>query len=912
MPCKPATRASPRHNPWISALLVLLGAFFCISFGINAHAATAIVVDNQFTQINLGDNLDILEGDGSRVDNPHAQHHQFRQLDHGELIRSRHTRWLRFGIINKTGRDQLIVLQSPFPAKTHADYLVSASTPLKLSPLGSQDANNKGSLFLLQLPPAGIGLVYLRAAGEPLLDHPLQLMTLNNYLHTPQQQGWLRGLGQGILLVVLIVGLVIAAIARDTIYLWFIAAVFLHLLPSAMLWMTTAPYAFHLLTDVSRWLSSSWLLAAAMVLQVAIRFPAHPETSTFWRRLYNAMSIVAVIAAAALFVNTQWISLAILVALILPIILATTLGSMLGYMANQDKLLLGFALARIWIFVAAAVVIANQPDLENLPFSFFSQLMICTGTEMLMLLLMLALRTYHRLHEFSARHNAIAVAEAESRARTELTATMAHRIRTPASGVLGMIEMLQDAPLSPTQRDQLDTMQRAGNELLNAVNELSDFSRLELSSDPLQRSSFDMQALIVESVEGFRGLASTHALELITDFAPNLPRYVSGDQTRVRQLLLQLLHHAIAQFRNGEILLRVDGQDRHLQIALTVHGRSADDSADARGDANLRLAIARQLTTTLGGSIHLPEPDVPQSVTRAGGWRASFTLPLPAIERQPGSGGIDESLRHRRLLIIDDSETFCEVIQRRAEHWGMRVHSASTLSEGLARINNGRSIGEPIDAVLLDAELPEFADPDSLERLRSADLPDVVILLATLPETEHSQLAQMLAVRHVLLKPLDHTSLQLALIEELNTPAPRRAVNENAKPLHCLIAEDNPINALVLQGMLSKLGATFATAVNGQAAVEAFQRGDFDLVLMDCDMPVMDGFEAARRIREIQQNRLEAALPIIALTANTLEELGERARTGVMDAHLVKPVRLQSLRQVLEHWSGRTLTPRPD
>lgn len=891
----PAARSITR----LGVLLMLLA----LAAVTHVAAAPAVAIENNFQRTGLSEYLDILDGDAALIDRPEAVAHQFRPLRTGELTRTDHARWLRLGILNRSGRDLALVLQSPFPVRSETDYRVDSSTPLRLGELGTRDRVSRGGTFLLQVPPAGIGLIYLRVAGTPLLDQPLQLVTLDTWLHTPQQQGWLRGIGLGLLLAILAVGILAWLSVHDAIYLWFIATTLLYLIPAIPL----IPAA-----ELSRWVNASWFAAAATMLQLIVRFPAYPTDSRHWPWLLHGLSAICAIVAMVVALQPHWLSINLQIALVLPILLITVLGAMLGYLLDQSRLLLAFAITRLWVFLIALAAVTLPPSIDNLPFGYFAEIQIGTSVEMLLMFGLLAIRALARIRRRNAEYRAVAIAEAESRARTELTATMARRIRTPVSGVLGMIEMLQDASLPPASRDQLDTLQRAGNELLNAVSELSDFSRLELGTNPLQRASFDLQALIAESVEGFRGLASTHALELITDFAPGLPRYVSGDQTRVRQLLLQLLHHAIAQFHDGEILLRVDGEHGSLQFALTVFGNRIDsDGKPGDTDTELRLAIARQLTTTLGGSIHLPEADTRQPAIAGRIWRASFTLPLPTIDRRHLGDASEQALRHRHLLIIDDSATFREVIQRRAEHWGMHVHSAGTLSEGLAHINNRRTIGEPIDALLLDAELPELATPDSIARLCDAGLPRVVILLSTQPETGHTLLARALAARHILLKPLDHTSLQLALLESLNAPASRPTAPDN-RPLRCLIAEDNPINALVLQGMLNKLGVQHTTAVNGQAAVEAFQREPFDLVLMDCDMPVMDGFEAARRIREIQTNRQEQPLPIIALTANTLEELGERARTGAMDAHLVKPVRLQALHQQLEHWSGHTLEPVPD
>jgi two-component system, sensor histidine kinase RetS len=264
--------------------------------------------------------------------------------------------------------------------------------------------------------------------------------------------------------------------------------------------------------------------------------------------------------------------------------------------------------------------------------------------------------------------------------------------------------------------------------------------------------------------------------------------------------------------------------------------------------------------------------------------------------------------------VLDDSPTFCEVLRRQAGHWGMAVHTATNASEGLARLRNQMTLGQPIDALLLDADMPELADGEWLQRLRTEinQLP-VVILLASRPELAGSERLRQLGVRRVLLKPINHTSLKITLAEELGAdPAAVREPQSRQTPIRCLVAEDNVINTKVLTGMLHKLGVDCTAVSNGQEAVEACQRQDYDIVLMDCDMPIMDGWEATRRIREIHTNRNRPPTPIIALTANTVAELGERARQPLMDAHLVKPIHLLELQALLERWTGkiiRTETP---
>lgn len=896
-------RLAARGTGWIGAALAgwccLLTALFLTS---PAQAAPALVLDAAFQNIDLANHLDILDNDASAVATPLTLAAQFHPLATGDLNPSRQRHWLRFGLINPRNDTQTLILQVRPPADA-SGLEVSSAYNAALVPVVSDHYHPARGIYEVRMPAHSSALFFVRTGGNPLTAGSLQLFTLDRFLTLTNQQNWLNGTVLGLLAMLLIIALICAPLTRDRLYLWLAGLAALQLLPVLFLWSDKPHHAGDWGSAFTRILVACSILAAAATVQITLKFPAWPSGSRRWPQLLRAVFVLEIGAAIVLALQPVWLTFYSVALVVTPPTLLTAAGPVMAYFQRPTRPLLVYAAARIGILLTGAVIALILLAQSSLGVYLLGMVTAIAALDVLLVMLALMLRTLDRFEQQTGQQRAVAVAEAESRARTESTAAMAHRIRTPVSGVLGMIEMLQDTPLSTAQRASLDTMQRAGSELLNAVNEMSDISRFDFGSDPLQRGSFDLHALIAECVEGFRGLASSRALELITDFAPGLPRYVSGDQTRLRQLLLQLMHHALSRFQGGEILLRVDGRDRRQRFALTAHGSVVAEPLrpNVEPDPALRLAIARQLIATLHGNIQIPQ--VADNV-----WRVSFELSLPAIERTRDSGEHEQTLRHRQLLIIDDSATFREVVQRQAALWGMHVHSAATLSEGLARLNNQHTIGEPVELLLLDAELPELADIDSHSRLREAGLPRAVILLSTQPEAEHAALAQTLAVRRLLLKPIDQTSLQLALLEEINQPLPSRQRTHSAAPLHCLIAEDNPINAQVLQGMLNKLGATHATAVNGQEAVETFQRQTFDIVFMDCDMPVMDGFEAARRIREIQQNRGAVPTPIIALTANTLEELGERARTAVMDAHLVKPVRLQSLRELLAHWTGFNLT----
>lgn len=884
--------------PWLWAL----------TFSLSAAAVPVIEVDQAFESIDLVTAVDILADPSGRLAIADVTGPGFSsafQPSKTDTFQSTDDSvyWLRFGVHNPGHDARSLTLTYRLQRPTTLTVFGGDLKPLPQAATGRVQ---------LLLPGQSKQLYYLRVDRGGLALAQMELHGLDHYLKSFRSQTWFDGVRQGGLSIISVFALLMAALRRDPIYLWLAAHTLLFQLFQLF---------FHadfnaLLFDVSeRWSylqpapQTCLLLSSICNVRLALLLPVATGARL---RLVLHLSVAASLLAIPLLYVAPAIDAGAFVLFLCMINIVATIGTALyTALATQQRYLLCFALLRlIMLLVAVGGSLSWRSD-SGSKAQVIALLPFATMVESLGLLGLLLWRSFQRDRLRIRSDREIAVLEAEGRSRTEITAEVGHRIRTPVSGVIGMLDMLQDTPLSAAQLDYLNTIRRAGNELLNVVDDMSDVSRLHAQSSTLQQTVFDPQALVAECIDGFRSLATAHQLELINDPAPALPAYVSGDPTRLRQIVLHLLHQSVSQHTRGEILVRMQPlPQRHwLRFQIETHAGNTDlapSGIDRRinppGSANMRLAIARQLTEQLGGRLQV-RADAADTL------EVWFELPLPPTGRGAAVDEPDSALHGKHLLVVDDSPTFCEVLRRQAGHWGMTVHTATSASEGLARLRNQIMLGQPIDVLLVDADMPEIAQTDWLQRLHNSIQPQpVLILLSSQPERNSTPL-QQLGVRRVLLKPINHTSLKITLAEEFKNHAqPALAAPQlRQEPIRCLFAEDNIINAKVLSGMLGKLGVAFTAVVNGQEAVEACQRERFDIVLMDCDMPVMDGWEASRRIREIQRNRGLASIPIIALTANTLEELGERARQPVMDAHLVKPIHLQELRALLERWTGKAV-----
>lgn len=539
--------------------------------------------------------------------------------------------------------------------------------------------------------------------------------------------------------------------------------------------------------------------------------------------------------------------------------------------------------------------------------------------------MLLAVGTSEQLNrqniESLRQHERDLVVATETRARHDFLSHMSHEIRTPMSGILGMTELLMDTPLTPNQREFASTIQTSGNTLLSILNDILDHSRMEAGKLALVEEPYDLHELVNESVALFQNMADDKRLELIITIDPSLPRRVLGDPTRLRQVVSNLLRNAIKFTQNGEIevSLKPCQLGLHLEIRDTGIGILPDQLTHIfqpyqQGSNNIRpqtgtglgLSISKQLVELMGGTIGV------RSKVREGSlfW---IELPLkPENDSETLPSDNEALLRGLRLLVVDDNRTVNRVIQEQATNWGMKVHAADNGNEALAVARNAANIGEPFDVILLDHNMPGLSGIQLAARIKEDPIirNDVIVIMLTgVSDAPANLLSRNAGIRRALTKPVSERQLKAAIAEELGqvqrqhkmtTPAHHAASLED---LRVLIAEDNHLSQKVIRGMLSKLGITATVVANGREVVEEVSRHDYDIVLMDCDMPFMDGYAATQAIREWEKLTNRAPVPILALTAHIQEEHQNRSMQAGMNEHLFKPIELSELKKAIIRWA---------
>ena len=522
-------------------------------------------------------------------------------------------------------------------------------------------------------------------------------------------------------------------------------------------------------------------------------------------------------------------------------------------------------------------------------------------------------------------------AEAANRTKSEFLANMSHEIRTPLNGVMGMLELLGTTTLDAKQKRFVHLAQSSSDALLGLINQLLDFSKIEAGKVELERIEFRLHAMVEDLAEVFAHKAQKKGVELACRIRPDVPDVVLGDPERVRQVVVNLTNNAIKFTDVGDVRIEISceaNQGPAKQIRFAIYDSGIGVPADRRdrlfqpftqvdasttrkyGGTGLGLSICKQLVEAMGGTIeYLPRPE--------GGSIFQFTLPLePTADTSPSSRLLPHGLRKIRVLAVDDVEANRELLVENFARWGVQIDTADDGLAALEKAKDAAAAGSPYRLLVLDRRLPDLDGLDLAERLHTdaAYRDSQILLLTSLSDSPDAAELRRLGITNVMSKPIRQSQLFDAVVAAARDCEPRTIAQVVAKTtsgeetshrqvatggLRILVAEDNDVNQLVTEEILRSAGYDCLIVDNGQAALDALENEPFGLVLMDCQMPVMDGFTAVRELRKREADgrryAADGPLPVIALTANAVRGDRELCLSAGMTDYTTKPIDREKL-----------------
>nr|WP_245399819.1 hybrid sensor histidine kinase/response regulator [Atopomonas sediminilitoris] len=915
----------------------------------HSGAAEPVVLNSDNARVSLGPYLHYLEDPQgtlafSRVAAmPDSLFSQVSGL-HANLGKNGSAWWFRFTVTNQTGRNQAAFIEANYPLlddlrlfqlfgnKAIGHSEIGDTLPFHQRPVGVRDL-----WFAIELRP-GVNEFVLRAQSTSTLFVPLYLTTpIAMASHSETTNSW-HGAFYGLLVGLFFYNLFLYVWLRESSYFWYLGYMLCSLLFSA----SFDGSLFRLFPQAVEIQSMGIYASMFLILIFASQFSRHfLHTAEQFPRLDRVIQIKLCLLIVCLFSMPLigvaiWSVMASLITLLSCFIL---LG--IGIWVWRSGLRYGSYYVIAWGVLLSSFLIATAGSLGYELFNWYGSEITKVGTafEMIMLSVGLAdrintLKTEQLQAEQAAKNAAI-----ENQAKSRFLAKMSHEIRTPLNGVLGMVQLLEDTPLNNRQQHFVHTISSSGNALMAVINDILDYSKIESGRLELENIDFNLTDLASDCCALVSAQVLDKGIALHCVLHSGVPNWVNGDPTRFKQIILNLLGNAVKFTEHGHVSLTIrrspslPGEVRLLcciqdsgigiapeaQAQLFTSFSQADSSTTRRyGGSGLGLAISRELAEHMGGFIRLDSTP---------GKGSNFEVCVVMQEAIPKQDDPTLALQGINALLLSQDPLALESLRYNFNRWGMRVQTCSDplawadlyqqfIKAPLVVIHapwpgNIEQWFKPIEALGHNTKVLVLSN--ELLHAEQCEWPVGAFSALELPVNPRQlaqQLIELLSGSVSASTPTSPASLAAAT-DTLTDEHSYQTGPSNNQHTHVLVAEDNPVNQMVIRGLLQRLGYSIEIAGNGADALKLYQRSPlhYSMLLMDCEMPIMDGFEATRQVRQFEQAHNLEAIPIIALTAHILAEHRNMGEQAGMNAYLAKPVNFTELEETLKQFAEAP-TPR--
>ncbi|MFA7555080.1 MAG: response regulator [Spongiibacteraceae bacterium] len=872
--------------------------------------------------------------------------------------------WFKGELRNPSPNAISITLETEYPSINVADlYVIDNDNKIQTiytgaglnAPFTNRPILHRNLVNELILPPRSLTTLIWRIESDPLFQFRATAWAPKVFIDQDQHQQMFYGMIYGMLLVMALYNLFLFFSTQVKSYLYYALYVF----TATYLIAAEQGHIYQYIAIDHVWAKNAvhafvYAINLIMFSQFCISFLHMRQRSHLTFKVFRVLTIIAVVASVIMaysnslmmiFVNFTTTTLLFVIALIAGAI-ARKAGSISAGHFMLAIMILGFS-----------QVANNMATLGLIQHTHLTENLGAIGTTLMLVLFSLALADRINQLQKELKENIQSMSRANEetlKARTELhrsqvqrikleqttsqarlenssksdfLATMSHEVRTPMNEVLNMTSLMKSTSLSDKQSEYINSINRSSQALLSIINDLQDFVTIEAGEMKLETASFNLETLLDDCISTFSAKAVEKNLNFIADLEPGIEPVLKGDSTKLRQIILNLLSNAFKFTDHGDIVLKasVTGktainsvelkfeisdsgigltaeEQRHLFTPF-VHG---DDSTYGRyGGSGLGLAISKQLAELMDGKIGVDSEPGKGSTF----W---FTARL-LIDENPDTALLREkssTLTNKRVLVVDPNPVSVDIIKRQLSNWNMDVDTCSNVTQAKQKLSEALAENQPFDALLAEYYLyneTSLAIASFIKQHNELDTP--FILMASSRKLDSKSELTESGIEILLEKPITNALLHDALIQAIASPLLKHkqmeATGIDTSQLKILVAEDNQVNQLVIQSLLNKLGITPDIAANGVEAVNLYGQNDYDLIIMDCEMPEMDGYEASNRIRTKEKAAGRKRVPIIALSAHARSDFQEQALEAGMDDHLTKPITLSDLITLIKKELGQ-------